>query len=241
MARPKKATTSVMLQLVESYFESTGNPDKLKCSHLEEYAASTGLDLKAYDFRRDAAVRQRMDELRDLYLLHSESGAIAYKNLDVDALLGRCRTKTMLRNSLFELDETWRRIYDRAVELFKKNEALKATTEQSAKEFERLLSDNAVLSEQVKRLNKSNKEAVQENRYLKKMLKMHLYPAIANEILLRENVLERVDTEVSQSAMEKMVDSTVPSPFSSIAATDMEMFSREDALLNRMRNQIQKG
>jgi len=240
MARPKKTDTGTMLRIVDSFFESTGDPSKLKCSFLEEYAVSLGLDIKAYDFRRDAAVRQRMEELRDLSLLRSDEGAIAYKSLDVDALLTRCRTKTMLRNSLLELDETWRRIYERAVDMSKQNGALKTQSEKTAAERETLASEMSASSARIAQLNKTNREITLENRYLKKMLKTYLYPAVANEILLQEKVLDQVDTEVTQTAMDQLADSVLPSPFHSTVAADREILSREEALLNCMMEKIRR-
>lgn len=241
MARPRKMDTETMLQIVDAYFESTGDPDKLKCSHLEEYAISQGVDIKAYDFRRNVAVRQRMEELRDLSPLCSKTASIAYKILDVDAFLSRCRTKTMLRNSLIELDESWRRIYERAIDMSKKNEALKATVARAAEEMTQFHSDIERLTEQIKALKKENKDVILENRYLKKMLKTHLYPAVANQMLINENVLEQADTKVTRIAMEQLTDKTIPLPFSGAVAADRTMLSREETLLTRMWEQTLGG
>jgi hypothetical protein len=241
MARPRKLDTGVLLKIVDSYFESTGDPDKLKCSYLEEYAKSQGIDVKAYDFRRNVDVRRRMEELRDLYFVRSESGAIAYKSLDVDAFLSRCRTKTILRNSIIELDETWRRVYERSVDMSKKNTELKSTTEQAVAEQRRLASEIAELTDRAKRLNKENKDTTLENRYLRKMLKTYLYPAVANQILLDEKILDQVDTEVTKIAMDTLTDPTIPSPFTGAVAADRKMLTREESLFNRMREQIRKG
>jgi len=241
MARPKKTDTATLLRLVDGYFESTGDPDKLKCSYLEEYAVSQGVDVKAYDFRRNADVRRRMEELRESSLLRSESGAIAYKSLDVDALLSKCRTKTSLRDSLIELDESWRRIYERAAQTSKNNAELNATAEQAVARCEGSQAQIEELSEQVKQLKKDSRDITLENRYLKKMLKTYLYPAIANELLIRENVLEQTDTEVTELAMTQMADSKVPSPFSGAVAADRAMLSREESLLKRMLEQSLGG
>jgi len=241
MARPKKLSSDEMLQIVDAFFKTNGNPSLLKCSLLEEYAISIGVDVKAYDFRRDPAVRKRIDELRDLSMLQSKSGAIAYKNLDVDALLSRCRTKTMLRNSLLEMDETWRRIYERAVDMSKRNDELKAMVNKASAEQEQLASETVGLSEQIKLLKKDNKDKTFENRYLRRMLKTYLYPAIAHQILLNENVLDQVDTEITPLAMEKLVDPATPASFSGAVAADRTMLSREESLLSRMREQIFGG
>lgn len=238
MGRPKKLSDDEMLKIIDSFYESNGNPAMLKCSFLEEYAVSLNLDVKAYDFRRNRAVRKRMEELRDLALLFTSTGSIAYKSMDIEALLDRNRTKTMLKNSLLELDETWRRIYERAAELSRKNEKLKADTKKSVLECEKLTIKVCELSEQIACLNKANSKVVLENRYLKKMIKTYLYPAIANEILKNENVLENIDTDVTQVAMEQMADNMLPSSFSKSVEADREIFTREESLLKRMTRQI---
>ena len=73
MARPRKLNDAEMLKIVDSFYEGNGDPSMLKCSFLEEYAVSIGIDVKAYDFRRNTAVRARMGELRDLSPLSSKT------------------------------------------------------------------------------------------------------------------------------------------------------------------------
>lgn len=238
MARPRKLSDADMIKIVDSFYESNGDPSMLKCSFLEEYAISVGVGVKAYDFRRSKAVRVRMDELKNLSSLSSDTGTISYRNLDVDAFLNRNHTTTMLRNSLLELDEAWRRIYEKAVALSQKNESLLAEIFSKNNEIKKLVLEKEAAEMEIKELGASSNKLLLENRYLKKMIKQYLYPAIANEILLKENVLEKVDTEVTPLAMEKMTEAAVPSPFSSSAAADREIISREELLLERMKKQI---
>jgi hypothetical protein len=229
-----------MLQIVDSYFESNGDPSRLKCSFLEVYAASLGIDAKAYDFRRNAAVRQRMEKLRGSAETNA-IGAVAYKNLDVDAMLNRNHTREMMRNSLLELDETWRRIYEKAADLSRKNAALLSETLARKQIIEMLTAERETAESRVKSLESQSNALVLENRYLKKALREYLYPAIANEILRDENVLEQVDTDVSATAMAALADPGLPSPFSNAVASDMRMISREEALLKRIKEQIHGG
>jgi len=238
MARPKKLSTEEMLDVVNGYYESCGNPDRLKFSFLEEYAVSLGFDVKAYDFRRDPGVRARINELRDLSLLKSEGGAIAYKSLDVEALISRSRSLQSLKNELVELDETWRRIYERAVALSHKSEALTKDIRQKALECEQMGQEIDSQKSEISRLAGENREISKVNRYLKRTIRTYLYPAVANEILRSENVLEQTDTDVMPETMSALVDSETPSPFSLAIAKDREFLSREDALMRRMLSQL---
>jgi len=229
-----------MLHIVDSYYETNGNPNMLKCSFLEEYAASLGLNAKAYDFRRNEAVRKRMEELRGIGKADC-AGAIAYKGMDVDAFLNRNRTREMLRNSLLELDEIWRRVYERTAALTQHNASLLAEIFSKKQETQTLDSQKSELETENRALETSSNALVLENRYLKRMLKQYLYPAIANEILKNENVLEQANTEVTQEAMIDLADPTVPAAFSRSVSADMTMLSREESLLNRMKKHIHGG
>jgi hypothetical protein len=240
MARPRKLSTDEMLQIVDSYFENCGDPGRLKCSFLEVYAASLGIEAKAYDFRRNTAVRQRMEELRG-FVKSDGIGAIAYKTMDVDAILNRNHTREMMKNSLLELDETWRRIYEKASDLSRKNTALLSETSSLKETIGRISDEKESLEVQAKSADRKANALIVETRYLKKMISTYLYPAIANEILKDENVLEQIDTRASPEAMAALSESGAPVSFSNSVAGDMKMFSREESLLERIKQQIHGG
>ncbi len=240
MARPRKLGTPEMLQIVDSYYESHGNSNALKYSLFEEYAVSLGLDVKAYDFRRNGAVRKRVEDLRGMDKFDGIQ-AIAYKGIDVDAFLTRNRTRETLRNGLLELDESWRRIYDRAAELSRHNTELLKEVFTAKQENGTLATQNLEFEAACKKSQQSANAFLLENRYLKRMLKQYLYPTIANEILIVEKVLEQADTEATPAAMANLVDPGVPPPFSQSVSADAALFSREEYLLQRMKEQIQGG
>jgi hypothetical protein len=239
MARPKKLATSELVRIVDSYFESTGDPSRLKCSFIEDYAVSLGFDVKAYDFRRDAAVRKRMEELR-LSAGSVVNSAIAYKSLDVDALLNRNHTREMLKNSILELDETWRRIYERATVLTKENAMLMSLLASKKRDIVAFAAEKDAYETREKAAKRNLNALVLENRYLRKSLKEYLYPAVANEILKREHVLERINTDVPPMTMAALADKDAPMAFSASVAADKNSISREMAILKRMEEQIRE-
>ena len=96
--------------------------------------------------------------------------------------------------------------------------------------METLAVQNAELASANGAIAKSSGALVLENRYLKKMLRQYLYPAIANEILMRENMLDQVDTEVTATAMANLVDPGIPASFPHSVAADAAALSREEAL-----------
>jgi hypothetical protein len=238
VARPKKIDTDTLLQIVDSFFESHGDPVKMKCSRIEEYAGSLGYDIKAYDFRRSDAVRKRIEELRNSVWVSVGSDALAYKSVDVDALIVRNNTPEKLKNSLLELDETWRGIYEKAAALSSKNAALLSSLAAKDRKIEAVTIEKDSLVARLHPLEKSERTLFAENRYLRKALREYLYPAIANEILKEENVIEQSDTEVTPEAMAALADSSMPSSVSSAVVQDRTILSRSDRLLNLMAKQI---
>lgn len=239
MARPKKTETKELLQLVDSYFttEAAGDPSKLKCSLLEAFAVRNGKEAKAYDFRRDPIVRGRMEELKAL--VQNENGVQmlqgnSYKSLDVDRIMKTRRDPDGLRSVLGEMDDYWRGIYENSMKTAKKNTEfrkesarLKNALETANKEMEGYQSGASAL-------RTDNKALVVENRYLRKMLKTYLYPALANEILQQENLLKNEDTEVTERAGKTLIDGTFPSDFKEAVSEDIKVISKEESLLEKM-------
>ena len=239
MARPRKADADELIQLVDSYFttEAAGDPSKLKCSFLERFAARNGRDIKAYDFRRYPEVRERMEELKAMVL--NENGmqmlkGNSYKSLDIASVLKARRDPDELRKVLGEMDTYWKQVYEKCISLSRENIEFQNTIRQ-------LKNDNSAFAQSVQaketdtgRILWEKKKLAAENRYLRKMLKTYLYPAVANEILKQENLLENPDTEVTEAAMERMADAAIPPSFSEAVSADRKMRSREEELLQRM-------
>jgi len=235
MARPKKTSADDMLRIVNTYWETHGDPKKLKCSQLEEYAAEIGFDIKAYDFRRDEAVRKRIEELKEGGGLGAF--ALAYKNLDADALIASNVTKSALKAALTDLDSYWRGTYGHAVETAENN--LRLLSEIAA--LRRAVTNISAERDDNAKFRVENNKLTLENRYLRAMLSRYLYPAIANEILYRSGVLKQIDTEVTETAMADMSETSTPMAFSAAIAPDTLVLSREQALLERMKKQIEQG
>lgn len=232
MSRPKKANSGDMLRILNAYWETHGDPKKLKCSHLEEYATAIGFDLKAYDFRRDETVRKRIQELRT----GGEASvfALAYKNLNADAMIADNPTKPALKSALVDLDSYWRGVYDHAVEIAENN--LRLLSENAA--LRKSVADITEERDELSKLRSGNNALTLENRYFRSALSRYLYPAIANEILYRRGILKQTDTEVMEIAMVEMTEPSTPISLSAAIEPDMQILSCEHDLLGRMKQQI---
>jgi hypothetical protein len=89
---------------------------------------------------------------------------------------------------------------------------------------------NADISE----LSAINNKLTAENRYYRKMLRLYLYPAVANEILIKENALKEADTQVSEAAVCDMTEFSAPQSLRESVASDRELLSEDERLLAKM-------
>ena len=243
MARPKKVSSEELVALVDEYFtgEAGGNPSKLKCSLLEAYAQKKGVAAKAYDFRRDKSVRKRLDELK--LIVKNENGlglqiGAPYKSLDIDRLLKARRDPDELRKIIGELDAYWKQIYEGTLserkDAGKRQEELMELERARDSLSEELSRTKTGLAERKTEINK----LVVENRYLRKMLKTYLYPALANEILVKEQQLKNPDTQVTQKAAAKLIDGKFPSALSEATDSDRKDITEEERILQQMMDAV---
>jgi hypothetical protein len=229
MARPKKIPDSVAVRLVDELYEQCGDPKQLKFSALETYAASVGVDAKAYDLRRNRAVILRIAEIEAMSENFDVLGALAYKDLDIDGFLETNKSPAKLKKALAELDGRWRKLYGYAVAITAEKKDLAAKLAVAGVQIVELSENCAELSD----LRKTANALRTENAYLRKMIREYLYPALAVEILQTPGA-ERLTT-ITEHAVLAMTDGDVPEAFNVSIAADQDLRSREDILLERLR------
>ena len=241
MARPRKMTTEQMIEIVDSYYliRSDGNEKLMKCSLIASYAAELGYQVDGYDFRRNMEVREHIEWLKvgaetyrevygKKYLIPS------YKNLDIDGFIRNNSDNTRLAKALRELDDYWNRVNEYSRLAAKQNRTLmkeKAGHEAALKglgaEMERLAAENSALFGEKGKLSA-------ENKYLRKMLRTYLYPAVADEILKSENEPLQTDTKVTEAAKLDFIESTVPKSFEASVSKDDKAQSEIERLMGRL-------
>lgn len=246
MARPKKTNSDELVAIVDSFFttEAAGNPAKLKCSLLEEYSARIGKPAKAYDFRRDEKVRLRIDELKALARNENGMGiqlGNPYKSLDVEKIMRARQDPDELRTALGELDAYWQYVYESTLQIRRDSEKEISEKKQLKEQCESLLQEKEVSSKAYAEARSVVRSLTVENRYLRKMLRTYLYPALANEILMEENQLKNSDTEVTPQARSMLIDGKFPSSAGEALSGDAKMLSREEKLLKKMWDSIPEG
>jgi len=241
MARPRKMTTEQMISVVDSYYltRANDNEKRLKCTLIADYAVELGYQVKGYDFARNWEVREHIERMKCYAEVQAEENmrekiASAYKSLDIAGFLRSNREYTQLVKALAELDAYWKRIYEHAEMASAKNKSLmeersgyESALKESVAQHETLKADNAEISV------KSNKLII-ENRYLRKMLRTYLYPAVANEILIKENALKEAATQATETAVADMTEFNAPQSLRESVASDMAVQTEDEQLLSKM-------
>jgi hypothetical protein len=235
MARPKKLSDADALRLVDSLYEQCGDYRRLKFSELEKQAAFLGMNVKAYDLRRNNTVLRRIAEIVTLELNTDSIAAFAYKGLDVDGFISTNRTPAKLKSSLSELDGRWRKLYEYASSLSIQVSALSDNLCKSETLTNDLKSQNTGLSEQVDAANRQTIAFKAENSYLRKMIREYLYPPLADSVLNSEFAA----FGANQAAIDIMTDGDTPASFSESVSADSALRSREEDLLDKLWMQAQ--
>jgi len=244
MARPKKIDSLMLVKIVEEFYEeeANGNPSRLKFSRIEAYAAKKGCGAKAYDFSRDQCVRKRILELTEMAALSSrEMAAAAYKSLDIDQMVRGCSSLEELKKSLYEMDQYWKNVYLSSSEAAKRDRQLLAEKSCYEERITKLLEENKKLSERAAADGKEARSLQRENVYLRRMLKTYLYPNVANEILRESHLPVTKNTAVRPETFHELIEGTRPLPFGGAPAEKPKPMTRQEQLLEEMKNQVQQN
>jgi len=218
---------------VDSLYEQCGDHGCLKFSELAKHAMLLGIDVKAYDLRRNGTVLKRLAEIEAFELNSCSLEALAYKGLDIDGFISSNRTPDKLKRSLSELDGRWRKLFDHAVRLSDQVSSLSDKLKKSEASVSELSEKNVGLAEDAASGRSMAATLKAENTYLRKTVKEYLYPALADHIL-KSNHAGSVSV-ATPAALLAMVDREVPLPVSMSIEPDCELRSREDALIDRLR------
>ena len=233
MARPRKFSDADAVRLVDSLYEQCGDHSRLKFSELEKHAAYMDMDVKAYDLRRNEAVLRRIAEIEALELNANSLEALAYKGLDIEGFIRSNKAPDKLKRSLSELDGRWRKLFDHAVSLSKRESSLSAALQKSESLANGLKALNAELAEKAASGHSQAEALKVENAYLRKMIREYLYPALADSILQSEHASRT--SGANQTAIEAMTDGDVPSSLNTSVAHEQSLRSLENHLFGKLR------
>lgn len=243
MARPKTYDSSRVIGLVEDYFVNVanGDPCMLKFSQLETYLKENGLEVKAYNLRRDPELLKRLDELKKtVHAGYEKITDASYKNLDIDEFIRKSHDLNSLRKALVELDEYWKEVYYKSDIAGKENRRLLSERSELLKENQRLEGEVGELIEKTDQLANDRKRLASENAYLRGQIKKYIYPAAANVLLGKMNLPKNKESGITdEAAVAALIDEGMPRSFDGIQKKKDRKLSREEELLAEMKRMVE--
>ena len=223
--------------MVNDYYTNNalGNSRKLKFSNLAKHAEKLGIQAAWYDFQRDAAVLQRIAELREKERSENDTIMVpAYKSLDTEALLNHCGTADELKQKLYELDSYWKKTYDEAVKTSFQDRLLSTRMQSIEQEKEELAQKLAQAMAQIKTLER-------ENTYLRRTIRENFYPSIANELLKELNLPVPDNEMVKSEALSQLIEGNIPQSLGGIPNPQKKVLNRQEQLIEDMRSQVKEN
>ena len=242
MARPKKNDSQILVNITIDFYEQEGNgdPSQLRYTLLAAYAKSKGYNVEEYDFRRDAAVRATIDAIRAKQEKHKQESMIAaYRNIDMDALLQHCTDVEDLKQKIAGLDHYWRGVYEEAVRTKQENERLHRLAE-NQRETRELREKVQLLQMELDESQMARKRLLKENTYLRQFLRKSVYPTLAEELLRQENLPMPKNQTLKPEAFDALIEGEHPQTFTGNQGVVPQEISRQEQLLKRMKQQIDK-
>jgi hypothetical protein len=170
----------------------------------------------------------------EIYGVKYQPPPTAYKVLDVEGFIRNNAGNERLAYALRELDTYWQKVFEYARyakskidDLMKEKVAYETAARDKDTELSSLGADKAELSAK-------NGKLVHENRYLRKMLRAYLYPAVADEILRNDGEPPQTDTAVTEAAMSGFIDGDIPKSFEASVAKDAQMQSDAEQFIAKL-------
>ena len=243
MGRPRKLEPSVLVALVDGYYEekAVGNAAKIRFSGLEAYAAEKGYTLKAYDFSRCREAAERIEELKNAEeMRREETVSAAYKNLDVEGLLRRCATVEDLNETLVRMDMYWKRTYMEASALIVRDRQFMEEKGKLDEQLRSMEEENSRIRKSSQEVSKENMALKRENVYLRRMLRTYLYTGIANQILRESGLPVEGGNAVRPEKFGELIEGKMPEAFRGRQKAPVPVLSWQDRLQKELERQVSK-
>lgn len=195
MARRKHIEDVEIIEHFEKYLqeECSNNVTLFKIPRFGDYLRKNGFPSVAdTTLRRNTGFREVLAERKAKYDEEEEEyrTVITYKTIDVDSFMATNRTPNAIRTGLSELNLYYKKVAEAALEFKNENEKLQDETEK--------------LKEQIQQLSQketSRKALETENIKLRALIKLSVYPEIANELLKEEGILQSEQQVITDEFM----------------------------------------
>ena len=240
MARPKKTDESVLVSVLDKYYaeEACGNAGAIRFTDLEIYAALQGVPAKEYEFRRNSAVRRRLEELKEVSEKQQPGPELlAYKGLDVEGLVRTSRDLADLKKKLEDVDSYWKSVYGRGSELMEAGRVLAVKKADTEKQLALQRRESEHMEAIYKEAEKENRYLRRENAYLRQMMEKYLYPDLARQLMSEAHLPVQRPGNTTKAALAEMIEGNRPLSFDGAQKGKARPKSKAEQLLDEMRRQ----
>ena len=181
------------------------------------------------------------DRKQEHEILLEQQMDTAYKTLDIEGILKKCRTVDDIITALQGMDDYWKRTCEHASSVINRDKKFmseKASYESRVRKMEQELEE---CQKKIQDIQADAKRYEQENIYLRRILKTHLYPALANELLRESNLPVPDNTSVRPESFEKLIDGKFPSAFEGAQGVSEKKPDWKERLQNALESQVDKN
>ncbi|HEY5536051.1 MAG TPA: hypothetical protein VIL99_14090 [Ignavibacteria bacterium] len=207
MARKNKIDTETLINLIDKFLleKCDGNVKQLKIPEIGNYIRDNGYEVEDYLIRRNQVARQHIKKFNDTSEEEHFLRVAVFRDINYELFFQRNTTKGKIISGLKDRDDYYRKITVSAAHAFEENRKLE-------KENNELLQKNIELKEQfshIQRYEKSsslvNKEYIDENKKLREIIDIYVYPEIANELLREQGLIKNTAEIVDSTALDREI------------------------------------
>lgn len=206
MGRKAKIDDQTLFNLLDQYFIGACNKNisKLKIPLFAEFVRKNGYeDVQDYVIRRNSAVRERIEELKNNADETYQNRAVVFRNLDIDSFLAKNTSPAALKKALVERDNYYQQLSESAGYCIRKYNEQNEKIASLAAETDVLKANNDSLSEENKLFKTKIRSQQEEIQKLRTFIDTYVNPEIANELLKQDGLLKTTSGIISSDAVEE--------------------------------------
>jgi hypothetical protein len=212
MARPKNIETDELLALLGIYYtnECRANNQLIKIPAFGAYLRSKGYAIQDYSIRRCEQVRNKIEEINRQEESMQPYKVAVFKSLDTDQFLLKNSNVSALKSALIKRDQYYQSVSDSATFAIQNQTKLEEQNKKKQQEIAFLKAELHKSKITISELEEVNAELKKRIQVLNHILRTHVYPDVANELLHQEGILisyEAVDEHIRKDAIISDADS----------------------------------
>lgn len=200
MPRNKSIHTEELIALVTEYRQK--NPGKkVKVPAFGEYIRSRGFEIMDYTIRRNPEFMKYLESVNAENEEAVYNEMVSYRTLDTEAFLAKNRSRTELVRALTERDQYYARVARMASDAIRSRRESEKKLQDAEEQIKAL--EASLEQAQKKAETTAAKEKNEENKKLRKLLKLYVYPEMANALLSKEGILEVAASAIPEASMKE--------------------------------------